>query len=253
MVFDCLSAGSADDVEGDVHHLGEGGLPLFGGGGFAGEYVVGDGADAQGFAARVGGVHVELGYLHLDGEDAHALPAVVVGVGGVEGVGREYVADAVAVAAAFAGFDSAARQLEVGDGGEGAGQLVLRGVVGVGAGTGGDDEVAHVEVLLDGAGGAHADDGLHVVEVVQLVGVDAYRGAAHAVAHDADAAAAQHAGVAQHAAHLVEEHGVLQVVLGHEFHAQRIARHNDGLGNLAAPCANVWGGGICHNDDKFIR
>ena len=236
-----------------VHHLGEGGLALFGGGGFAGDQVVGDGADAEGLLFGVGRIHVELRYLHLHGQHAHALPAVVVGVGGVEHVGREHVAHTVAVAHAFAGFHGAARQPEVGDGGEGAGQLVLRGVVGVGAGAGGYDEVADVEVLLDGAGGTHADDGLHVVEVEQLVGVDAYRGAAHAVAHDADAAAVAHAGVAQHAAYLVEEHGVLKVVLGHEFHAQRVASHDDSLGNLAFPCADVRCRCICHNVDKFIR
>lgn len=229
-----------------VHHLGEGGLALFGGGGFAGDEVVGDGADAEGLLLGVGRIHVQLRYLHLHGQHAHALPAVVVGVGGVEHVGREHVAHLVAVAHALAGLDGAARQQEVGDGGEGAGQLVLRGVVGVGAGAGGDDEVAHVEVLLDGACGAHADDGLHVVEVEELVGVDADGGAAHAVAHDADAAAVAHAGVAQHAAHLVEEHGVLQVVLGHKLDAQRVASHDDGVRNLAFPCADVWGGGIIH-------
>lgn len=236
-----------------VHHLGESGLALFGGGGFAGDEVVGDGADAEGLLFCVGRIHVQLRNLHLHGQDAHALPAVVVGVGGVEHVGREHVTHAVAVAHALAGLHGAERQLEVGDGGEGAGQLVLRGVVGVGAGAGGDDDVAHVEVLLDGTGGAHADDGLHVVEVEQFIGVDAYRGAAHAVAHDADAAAVAGAGVAQHAAYLVEEHGVLQVVLGHELDAQRVASHDDGVGNLALPCANVRCRCICHNVDKFIR
>ena len=133
--------------------------------------MVGDGADTEGslplstilfrfplstlhfpLSTTIGRIHVELRNLHLHGQHAHALPAVVVGVGGVEHVGREHVAHLVAVAHALAGLHGAARQLEVGDGGEGAGQLVLRGVVGVGAGAGGYDEVADVEVLLDGAG-----------------------------------------------------------------------------------------------------
>lgn len=111
----------------------EGSLALFGGGLFAGDEAVGDGADDQSATTQAGGVHVKGRSLHLDGEDTHVLPAVVMRVLGIEDVRREHVTHLVAVAQAFAGVGGAAQQVEVGDGGVGAGQLILHGVVAVGA------------------------------------------------------------------------------------------------------------------------
>src|SRR5690606_27296922 len=66
----------ADRLEGDLHHVGEGPLPLLGSGRLARAHVVGDGGDGQGASALLRGDAVQAGGLHLDGEHAHGLHAV---------------------------------------------------------------------------------------------------------------------------------------------------------------------------------
>ena len=109
-----------------------------------------------------------------------------------------------------------------------------------------------MQVGVDAAGTAHADDGLHVVEVIKLVGVDANAGDAHAVAHHADALAIVGAGETQHATHIVKLNRVLEEVLGHELGAQGVASHDDGLGYFAILCPDVGGGGLCHKRRKLL-
>ena len=57
--------------EGDVHHVGECGLALLGGGHLACDDMVGDGADGQCTLTGTGGIHIETSHLHLDSEDTH--------------------------------------------------------------------------------------------------------------------------------------------------------------------------------------
>lgn len=166
---------------------------------------VGDGEQAQGLLVGARGVHVERGRLHLDCEHAHLLPGdgcLVIVV--IERVAGEDVANFKLHALIATGCDGALEQVEAGDGGVGAGQLVLVGVVGIGAGAHAGHYVADLDLVRDTAGGAHADDGLDAVEVEQLVGVDADGGHAHAAAHDGDGDALVGTGVAQHVANGVE-------------------------------------------------
>ena len=93
-----------------------------------------------------------------------------------------------------------------------------------------------------------ADDGLYIIEVEQLIGVDADRGNTHAMALDRHAFALIGAGVAQHAAHLVIERGVFQIAFSHQLGAQGVAGHNHGGCNLAILGADVRSRCfVCHN------
>ena len=48
--------------------------------------------------------------------------------------------------------------------------------------------------------------------------------------------------IAQHTADVVEAHRIIQELLGHEFHTQRVTRHDYSLGNLAifGPDVGSW-------------
>ena len=81
-------------VERDRDHLHEGILPLFARQFLGAIDVVRDREQAERALAGAGGVHIQAGGLHLNGEDAHLLPLVgPVGAVVVEIVGGEDVAD----------------------------------------------------------------------------------------------------------------------------------------------------------------
>ena len=101
---------------------------------------------------------------------------------------------------------------------------------------------------MDGTGRAYTDNGLHIVEVEQFVGVNADGGHAHAVAHHAHPLAVVRAGETEHAAHIVELYGILKKFLCHEFGPERITGHNHGLGNLAFACPDMGSWCLVHND-----
>lgn len=113
--------------------MGEGGLALLGGESLGAVDMVGDRADAQRTLVGVGGVGVEPGGLHLDGESAHAPPAVSIvrALGGIEGVVRDDVADLDINSVLVRGLDGLAQKSIVRDGGEGAGAVELVYIVGV--------------------------------------------------------------------------------------------------------------------------
>ena len=67
----------------------------------------------------------------------------------------------------------------------------------------------------------------------QLVGVDADGGHAHAGGHDGHADAVIRAGVALHAADVVDEPRIFKERFGNEFRAQRVAGHQDSFGKIA--------------------
>ena len=94
-------------------------------------------------------------------------------------------------------------------------------------------DVHEVQVVRERTGRADADDVVDIVEVVQLPAVDADRRDAHAGGHHGHGHALPRAGVALHAADVVDEHRVFQKGLGDEFRAQRVTGHEHGLGVLA--------------------
>src|SRR5690606_27865449 len=116
--------------------------------------------------------------------------------------------------------------------------------LGVGAGAEADHHVAQVDIVAHGAAGANPDQGVHVEFGDQFLGVDGYRGDAHAVAHHRNPPALVAAGEAEHVAHLVHQLDVGQEGVGDVLGAQRVAGHQYGIGEIAAFGVDMWG---CHN------
>ena len=170
-----------------------------------GEDIVGDRAEGKSALFRIGGVAVEGGGLHLDGEHAHVRPLERRVRRVVERVGRVEVADVHADAELLRRFNGGGEQLKVRDGGKCAAKAVLRGVVRVGARTHARDHVTELQVLLQRARRTHSDDALDIVLREQLVGVDTDGRHPHAAGHHADGNALVGACVALHAADVVDE------------------------------------------------
>ena len=231
----------------------EGILPLLGGQGFAGEDVVGDGQDAQGLLAQPLGRPVQARRLHLHRQDAE----LAVGPGGlavvvVELVGGEHLAHVRPDAHLLRRGHGIPQHPIVRGGAELAGESVLVGKVGVGGRAHGDDHIPHLYVVADAAGGADADDGLHTVEVIQLISVQADGGHTHAVAHDGDLLALVGAGVAQHVADGVEADRVFQIMLRHILCPQGIAGHQHDLGNVGLLRRDAGRGGFFDRHFRFL-
>ncbi|CAN3972997.1 3'-phosphoadenosine 5'-phosphosulfate sulfotransferase (PAPS reductase)/FAD synthetase or related enzyme, partial [Dysosmobacter welbionis] len=203
--------GLPGSLQGDLHHLVEGVLPLLGGEGLPGEDVVGDGQQGQRPLPQPLGRPVEASRLHLQRQDAE-LPVHGPGVGVVvvELVRREHLTYICSDAHGLRRLHRVPEEPEVGGGAQLAGEPVLVGEVGVGRGPQGDDHIPDLHIIPDAAGGADADDGIHTEELVQLIAVNTHRGHAHTVAHDGDALALVGAGVAQHVPDGVKAHHLLQ-------------------------------------------
>ena len=116
---------------------------------------------------------------------------------------------------------------------------MIRFMRGVGAGAGGDHEVADREPLGERAAGADPDDRLHVVLGEELVDVDRHRRLAHPGALDRDRAALPGAGEAEHPADLGVAAGVVEEGLGDPPGAQRVAGQQDDRRDLARRGAEV--------------
>ena len=154
--------------------------------------------------------------------------------------------------------DALLHQVVARDGGEVAGEVELVDIAGVRARALGEDEVHDVDVVLQGPGRADADDVLHIVGRVQLPAVDADGRHAHAGGHHAHRHVLPFAGVALYAAHVVDEHGVGQEILGDVLRAQGVAGHEDGLGKGSGSGAVMRGHtysslSFLQNDTKYIR
>ena len=118
-----------------------------------------------------------------------------------------------------------------------AADVVPRGAVGR-DGRDRDDQVAELEVLLQAAAGADAEEALDA-ELHELLHHDRRRGAAHAGRLHRDRLALPLAGVAEHPALAVALHGVVEVRLGDVLGAQRVAGEEAGLAVVAGLGADV--------------
>ena len=202
--------------------------------------MVADREDAQCLYVRLSGQRVEGSRLHLDGEDAVAAQAVVIHIVVVEAVSGEDVADRHGLIQ-FAGLGNGRlQQMIVGqrcvvdDRAEDAphdGGVRRRAL--------GDEHVAQMHVLVHAAAGADADQFLAAELMDELVDVDGDGRNAHARALDGDGDAFVRARVAKDVAYARVELRVLQKVLSDEFCAQRIARQENALGDIAFFCPNM--------------
>ena len=217
--------------------------------------MVGNGADAKCTLTCLCSVHVKTGCLHLNCHDAHITPLVggVLAHGSVEVVGGHDVADLHINAVLLCGFNSLAEKGEIGDGSEGAVELELVCEVGVGACTLCGNDVHQLKVITQSACGADADDVVNIVEVVQLVAVNADCGDAHAGSHYGHGNALPGAGVTLNATDIVYENGIFKEGFCDELCTKGIAGHKHGLCDFFLLCSYM-GGGNRHNfsSDKFI-
>ncbi|MNV15953.1 hypothetical protein D3C71_1067020 [compost metagenome] len=112
---------------------------------------------------------------------------------------------------------------------------------GIGASTHADDYVTQFHVHTHGTARAHADDFLHAEIGDQLFGVDGAGRDTHTVTHYGDFAAFIGTGEAQHAAHVVHFTHVFEEGFSNVLRAQRVARHQNYVREIAHFCINVWG------------
>ena len=112
--------------------------------------------------------------------------------------------------------------------------------------------VAQVQLLINHAGRTDADDVFHAVEIVQLIGVNADGGHAHAAGHDRNALALVKTRVALHAADVVDEFGVGEISVRDEFGAERVAGHQHGAGKISGCRRDVRSGDIRHNKTSCV-
>ena len=115
------------------------------------------------------------------------------------------------------------------------------GVVGLAHGTGGQHGIKQLGFLGIAACGADADDVVHIVELEQLIGIDADGGHSHAAAHHADGVALIGARKAQHPTDPGHLPDIFQERVGNELGAQGIAGHQDGFCKIAFLGADVRG------------
>ena len=224
-----------DAVESDFHHPCERGNPFVARRFLMGDETVGNGEESQSFFFALGSRGKEGIAFHLGAENAHVGPLLpdfrrVV----VEVVGGHDLSDRVGVAMLFGGLDRLAKDGISRDGAIcSVRQGILADPIGVGGGPLGDDDVEKLQLRDHGAGRADAYDPFDPVEVVELVAVDADRRHTHPGAHDGHFLAFVGPGVGKHVSDGVHEFAVRQKSLGDEFCTQRIAGHENGLGDFA--------------------
>jgi len=162
---------------------------------------------------------------------------------GVEEIGREEVTHARVDAKVFRRVNRVTHHVEIRDRCE---VVILETHTvhfGVGAGTHTDDDVTQFHIHTHGTAGADADDLFDAKIGDQLFGVDGAGGNTHTVTHYRDFAAFVGAGVAQHAAHVVYFTIIFEKRFGDVLCAQRVARHQYDVREIAHFCIDMWG---CH-------
>lgn len=94
----------------------------------------------------------------------------------------------------------------------------------------GKSDIHHIETVSVAAGRTYADDILYIIEIIEFVGIDADGWHTHAGSHDCDWDALVGTGVTIYVADRSDELWVSKESFCDEFGTQRIARHEDCLG-----------------------
>ena len=151
----------------------------------------------------------------------------------------------------LAGSDRRAEHIIRCDGRKVAVHMVLMPEIGIRAGALRDDDVADMDVGVDGTGRADAHDVLHAVGIVQLIGINADGRNAHTGGHDGNLHALVVAGVALDAADIIDEPCLFKEILGDVLRTQRIAGHQHGLAEVLRGRLDV-GSRIIHNGSPLL-
>ena len=150
-------------------------LALFGAERAALHEIVGNGQNGQRMLMGLGRIEIQGCCLHFHTDGAHARPLLVhIRPGIVENVGGDDITHLHLRAQIPCGLYRLLQKPVVRDGRNGARQLKLTGIVGIRAGTHGDDHVLQIHILLDAAGAADTDNVVDIVEIEKLIGVDSH-------------------------------------------------------------------------------
>ncbi len=123
----------------------------------------------------LGSIEVQGCRLHFHANGTHARPLLVhVGPGIVENVGGDDITHLHLRTQIPCGLYRLLQKPVIRDGCDGARQLELAGVVGIRAGTHGDDHVLQIHILLNAAGTADTDNVVDIVEIEELIGIDSH-------------------------------------------------------------------------------
>ena len=146
-----LSSHGGGCVERNGDHLGEAELAIFRREHFGTIEMVGHGADAESALAEVGSVGIEAGSFHLDAEDTHLLPLLILPGGsiksGIKVIGRKQVADMDVDAEIFSGLFCGGEEREIRNGSESSADAEILNITGSGAGTLGEDHIEKGKIL----------------------------------------------------------------------------------------------------------
>ena len=120
------------------------------------------------------------------------------------------------------------------------------GEVRVGVSAHAGHNVPHLQLGAEHTSGTDTDDVLHIVEVEQLVAVNADGRHTHAGSHDGHTLAVIGAGVALYTADVIYQHRILQKMLCNVLGAKGITGHQDGIGKIACLGGNVRRRNVAH-------
>ena len=231
-------------VESNGDHLGEAELALFGREHLGAIEVIGHGADAEGTFAEVGGIGIEAGSLHLDAQNTHLLPFVILfGSGvksGIEIVGREDIANVDVDAEGFRGVLCGREQGKIGNGGEAVDAEIFN-IIGGGAGTLGENHIQKLQIVLQAACRTDTDNIIYIIFFVELPAVDADGRDAHAGGHDGDGDVLPGASDAHDAAYIVDQGAMFQKCFSNKLRTAGIAGHENGFRDAIDRCFIMGG------------
>src|SRR5471032_94748 len=229
----------------DLNHVVEGRLAFFRSGLFVGTDVVGNRTDGQRFRTELCCYTVDTGRFHFHAQNAVLFHYVEhLRVRRVEQVSREEVTYAGMDAFRFSGIRGVTHHVVIGNG---------RVVVvfethtvhfGIRTGAHTDHDITQFDVSTHSTTRAHADDLFHAEIGNKIFGIDLAGSYAHTVAHHRDSAAFVSTGEAQHATHVVDLFNIFQERFSDVFSAQRVARHQNYVSEVAHCRINVWS---CHH------
>ena len=203
--------------------------------------MIADREECECLDVRLGCERVESSCFHLDGEDTVFAELVVVDLVVIEAVDRDDVADRRLEVELLRVGNCLREQVVVSN------RAVVDGTVediaddgGVRAGRLGNQHIAQMDIRVHGAAGADAEELLAAEFMDELMHVDRDGRDAHARALDRYGNAL----VGAREAEDIADGGVLlrivEEVLGDELGAQRVARQQDALSDLALFGSNMW-------------
>ena len=115
----------------------------------------------------------------------------------------------------------------------------MGGIVGIGAGAHRDDDIHQMQMVLQAAGGADANNVIDIVKMKQFVGINTDRRYSHTGTHYRDWFSFVCTGVPEHIADSIDLFWVFQIGFCDIFCTQRISRHQNCFGEISCTCTVV--------------